>query len=311
MGKPNSPSANNPPVPPSPTADTKPPLRTVLEVLQSSAQYLEKYKVESARLNAEHLLAHALGMKKRIDLYMAFDRPLAAKELEPMRDLIRRRGQGVPLQHLLGTVEFHGREFAVDRRALIPRPETEQFVEILLKLELPPQACCLDVGTGTGVIALTLAAQKPEFRVCAVDCSPDALALARENAARLTLADPKRVEFVHGDLLCDATAVNGPYDLIAANLPYIARDAMADLSREVGHDPVLALDGGPLGLDLIARCIAEAPDQLATGGRLALEIGHDQAEAVKTLLAEAGFEEIEIRQDYQSVGRFALAQRGE
>ncbi len=283
---------------------------TVLEVVTSSAQYLEKHQVESARLNAEHLLAHVLGKKKRIDLYLEFDRPLSARELDPMRDLIRRRGQGVPLQHLLGTVEFHGREFAVDKRALIPRPETEQLIEMLLKLELPPRAMCLDVGTGSGVIALTLAAERPEWRAVAVDCSPDALSLAAENAGRLELEDPRRLEFVEGDLLCDATAVNGPYDLIVANLPYIARGEMAGLSREVQHDPALALDGGPDGLELVARCVAEAPDQLAGGGRLALEIGHDQAGRVKELLARAGFSEIEARQDYQGVERFVFGTRG-
>ena len=243
---------------------------SVLDILQSSTQYLEKHAVESARLNAEHLLAHALGLKQRIALYMEFDRPLSETELKPMREFIRRRGQGVPLQHLLGTVEFHGRTFKTDGRALVPRPETEQLVEMILKLELPEAACCLDVGTGSGVIALSLALAKPKARVVAVDRSPEALALAKENATRLEVNDPQRIEFIEGDLLCDATAVNGPYDLIAANLPYIPRGDIASLSREVQHDPVLALDGGSKGLDLIARCIAEAPDQLSTGGRIAL-----------------------------------------
>ena len=283
---------------------------SVLEVVQSSAQYLEKHQVESARLNAEHLLAHVLGKKKRIDLYMEFDRPLSTKELDPMRDLIRRRGQGVPLQHLLGTVEFHGREFAVDRRALIPRPETEYLVEMLLKLELPAEASYLDVGTGSGVIALTIALEKPTSRVVAVDCSIDALTLARENAQRLGLDDPRRIEFIEGDLLCDATAVNGPYALIVANLPYIVRDEIAALSREVRHDPTLALDGGPTGLDLVARCVADAPDQLASGGTLALEIGHDQSTAVKELLAKAGFGNIEAHKDYTGVERFVFGTRG-
>lgn len=284
---------------------------TVLEVVQSSAQYLDKHRVESARLNAEHLLAHVLGKAKRIDLYMEFDRPMSEAELKPMRDLIRRRGQGVPLQHLLGTVDFHGRIFAVDKRALIPRPETEHLVEMLLKLELPATACCLDVGTGSGVIALTLVAEMPQARVVAVDRSADALSLAKENAMRLGLDDPRRIEFIEGDLLCEATAVNGPYDLIAANLPYIPRGEIAALSREVQHDPVLALDGGPAGLDLIARCVAEASEQLATGGRLALEIGHDQSVEVQQLFAEAGFRNVQTRQDYQGVERFVIGTRGE
>jgi release factor glutamine methyltransferase len=277
---------------------------SVLEVLQSSTDFLAKRGVESARLSAEHLLAHVLGKKQRIELYMEFDRPLGPNELGPMRELIRRRGKGEPLQHLLGTEEFHGRTFATDRRALIPRPETEQLVELLLKLPLPAEPRCLDVGVGSGIIALTLAAQLPASKIEAVDCSPEALSLARENAKRLGLVD--RVQFFEGDLLAP---VAGPFDLIAANLPYIRSEDIAGLSREVQHDPVSALDGGADGLDLVARCILQAHGKLSPGGWLALEIGHDQAGQVKDLLISAGYSEVSAAKDYQDVERFIMGRR--
>lgn len=274
-------------------------MRSVLEVLKSSTEYLERHGVESARLNAEHLIAHVLGKKQRIDLYLEFDRPLGAAELDPLRDLMRRRAKGEPLQHLLGTVDFCGRIFAVDARALIPRSETEELVALLLKLELPPNARCLDVGVGSGAIAVTLAAERPGYDVTGVDVSPLALALAGENARRLGV----ELRLIQGDLL---DGVEGPFDLIAANLPYVSTGEMAALDREVRHDPALALDGGADGLLLIARCIGQARGRLARGGRLALEIGHDQARAVERLMQEAGFHEISAAKDAQGLERFVV-----
>ena len=279
-------------------------MKSVLEVLTSTTDYFKSKGVESPRLNIEHLLAHVLG-KTRMDLYLEFDRPLGDTELNALRELVKRRSQGVPLQHLLGTVEFHGRTFISDSRALIPRPETEELVALLLKLDLPADARCLDVGTGSGVIALTLAAERPEARVTAVDRSPNALTLARENATRLGLDG--RVEFLESDLLA---ACAGPYDLVAANLPYIPVGDIAGLAREVQHDPMMALDGGRDGLELVARCVTQAHGKLAPGGRLALEIGHDQAEHVRALLEQNGYSSLEAVKDHQGFVRFALAVRG-
>ncbi len=278
-------------------------MKTVLEVLESTAKFFAGKGVESPRLNIDLLLAHVLG-KKRMDLYLEFDRPLGDRELDALRGLVKRRAQGVPLQHLLGNVEFHGRLFLCDGRALIPRPETEHLVELLLKLPLPAGGRFVDVGTGTGVIALTLAAERSEARVQAVDRSPNALTLARENAEKLGLA--ARVEFIQGDLLAPCGA---GLDLVVANLPYIPSHDIAGLSREVQHDPMMALDGGPEGLDLVARCIREAHAKLAPGGRIALEIGHDQAAAVSGLLTEAGFSSVETVADYQRRERFTFAVR--
>jgi release factor glutamine methyltransferase len=277
---------------------------TVLEVLQSTTAYFKKREIESPRLNAEHLLAHVLE-RKRIELYLEFERALTEEELAPLRELVRRRGQGEPLQHLLGTVEFCGRVFLCDKRALVPRPETEQLVE-LLKSRIPrPASRIVDVGTGSGVIALSLAANSPEATITATDISEDALALARENAARLGLQD--RVVFTKSDLLA---GVDGPFDLIVANLPYIATGDRPILSREVLRDPDVALFAGERGTEMICKLIDAARAQLRAGGLLALEIGIGQADELATLMAEKNYHDIEAIRDYGGVTRFLLGRYG-
>ncbi len=234
-------------------------MKTVLETIRSGAPWLEKAGVENARLNMEHLLAKVLGCR-RMQLYMDFDRPLEEEHLAPLRELVKRRGKGEPLQHLLGTVEFAGREFLCDARALIPRPETEELVEKILTEcrrdgALPP-ADILDMGTGSGVIGLSLALAFQESCVVLADVSADALALARENAEKLGVPS-ERLTLVPSDLF---SALSGQrFDLIAANLPYIAAAEIPALSAEVQRDPVLALDGGVRGTELIERFLHELP----------------------------------------------------
>jgi len=280
-------------------------MKTVLEVLKGTADYFTKHGVESARLNAELLLAHVLG-KKRIDLYMEFDRPLGEKELGPMRELLRKRASGYPLQYLLGTTEFYGREFKVDERALIPRPETERFLEILLadKATLEKERI-LDVGTGTGIIALTLAAELPEAEVHAVDISPDALTLAAENASRLGLTE--RVNFFQSDLLENA---KGPYGAIIANLPYVPLDDESTLQRELKHEPRAALFSGPDGTDAMIRLINQAKAHLKHGGLLALEIGQGQDEKLVAHFQQASYHPVRVEPDYNGINRFLFATYG-
>ena len=280
---------------------------TVLEVLQNTAVYFAKRQVEHPRLNIEHLLADILG-KKRIDLYLEFDRPLSERELEPLREKVRRRAEGEPLQHLLGHWDFLGRRFKTDRRALIPRSETELLVETVLKklaIGAPKATRLVDVGTGSGILAITFALEQPELEVVAVDISDDALALARENAERLGV--PDRIAFRRSDLL---DRVDGPFHWIVANLPYIPTADIPGLQREVQFDPALALDGGEDGLAIIKRLIESIPSKIASNGLVALELGQGQAERVWNYLARQDYRDISIMKDYQGIERILIARYG-
>jgi release factor glutamine methyltransferase len=277
---------------------------TVLEVLHATTVYFKKHNVENPRLNAEHLLAHVLG-RKRIELYLEFERQVADAELAPLRDLVRHRGKGEPLQHLLGTVEFCGHVFRCDKRAMVPRPETEELVEFLKSEIKNPKSKILDVGTGSGVIALSLVAKFPTAEILAVDISDEALSLARENAARLALTD--RVRFLKSDLL---EIVEGAFDVIVANLPYISQQDRPSLAREVLHDPEVAVFAGARGDESIRELIAQAPSRLRPGGMLALEIGIGQSEALFSALAEKNYRDISSKTDYSGVTRFLFARYG-
>src|SRR6266404_965912 len=284
----------------------RPSTMTVLDVLHSTTAYFSKRKIDNSRLNAEHLLAHVLG-RTRMELYLEFERNLVETELAILRELVRRRGQGEPLQHLLGTVEFCGHIFLCDKRAMVPRPETEQLVELLAS-EVSGQRSeirILDVGTGAGVIALSLAAKFPEAEIVAVDLSDEALALAGENAERLGLS--ARIQFAKSDLLAE---VDGVFDLMIANLPYISTQDRHLLSREVLHDPEVALFAGVKGDELICALIEQAPPHLRPGGLLALEIGLGQSEALFSTLAEKNYRDIRSRNDYSGRTRFLFARYG-
>ena len=276
----------------------------VLQVLQSSTEYLKKHMIENPRLNAEHLLAHVLG-RKRIELYLDFERKLTETELGPLRELVKRRSEGEPLQHLLGTVEFCGLTFLCDKRAMVPRPETEELVELVQSGIRDPRSAILDVGTGSGVIALSLAEKYPEASIVAIDVSDDALALAQENAVRLDLSS--RVRFLKSRLLEN---VEGAFDLIVANLPYISTQDRHTLSREVLHDPEIALFAGRRGDELVRELIDEAPTRLRPGGLLALEIGLGQSEALLSALTEKNYRDICAKNDYNGVKRFLFARYG-
>jgi len=277
---------------------------TVLEVLQATTAYLKKRNVENPRLNAEHLMAHALG-RKRIELYLDFERALTETELAPLRGLVKRRSEGEPLQHLLGTVEFCGLTFLCDKRALVPRPETEQLVERVETRIENRELRIVDVGTGSGVIALSLAAKMPEAQVLGVDVSEDALALAQENAARLNLSE--RVQFLKGRLLEN---IEDAFDLIVANLPYVSIQDRHTLSLEVLHDPEVALFAGAQGDELVRELIDQAPFRLRPGGLLALEIGLGQSEVLLSALAEKNYRDISSENDYNGVTRFLFARYG-
>lgn len=275
-------------------------MKSVLETINGGAEYLGKRGIAEARRNMEHLLAHRLGCT-RMQLYTQFDRPLEEEILAPLRESLKKRGGGIPLQHLLGSVGFHGRDFLCDARALIPRPETEELVEMILKLLPEGPLEMLEMGCGSGVLGLTLAAERPDSHVTLADISEDALSLTKENAERLGI---QNITLVRCDLF---SSISGQFDIIAANLPYVPEGEAADMARELRHDPALALFSGIDGLDLLRRFVPESFAFLKPAGLLALEIGHDQASHVRLALESSGFREIEIRADLSGTARFPFA----
>lgn len=277
-------------------------MSTVLEIIDGGTRYLEKRGIEDARRNMQMLVAHQLGCT-RMDLYLQFDRPLVEDELLPLRGKLKQRGEGIPLQHLLGTVYFHKHEFKTDCRALIPRPETEELAEWILSWQLPENLAILDMGCGSGVLGLSLAAAHPSWHATLADVSPMALALAQENAAMLEI---QNATFLTSDLFSN---VSGTFDGIVANLPYIPEAEQASLTREVMHDPALALFSGLDGLDLIRRFIPEAFHHLNPGGWLVMEIGHDQAFQVTEILNASSFSAITVKIDLSGIARFPYAKR--
>jgi release factor glutamine methyltransferase len=280
----------------------------VLDVLRWTTARFEARGLETPRLDAEILIAHALGLT-RVQLYVQFDRPLTMPERTAVRELVRRRQTGESVAYVIGKKEFWGLELAVDARVLVPRPDTETLVdEALARLAemtaarpegaaaAPPRLA--DVGTGSGAIAVVLAKQRPDALVSASDVSPDALMVARANAERHGAA----VTFVEGDLAAPLAAL-APFDLIAANLPYIPSGDIDALAVEVRAEPRLALDGGGDGLALVRRLVADTPALLAAGGALVLEVGAGQAHAAAALLETAGFRDLRLRRDLGAIER--------
>jgi len=279
-------------------------MKTLLETLQSGTAYLEKRGVDEPRLNMEHLTAKVLGCT-RMDLYLSFDRPLEESQLVPLRDMTKRRGDREPLQHILGNVEFMGKEFLSDKRALIPRPETEELVGILLdkyKNKKGPSTIC-DVGCGSGVIGISLAFHWPESKVEMIDLSDQALELTEENIQSLDI-DSSRFNLIKNNLL---EGLVKRFDLIVANLPYVGTRDIESLEPELKYDPVTALDGGESGLFLIEESIEQAKSNLNDGGVLALEIGDGQTSEVVQFMNENGYKNIESLKDLSHIERFVIA----
>lgn len=280
-------------------------MTTILDTLQKGTGYLERHGVTESRLNMQYLLAHVLDCK-RMQLYLDFDQAMDEASLERLRDLVKRRGEGRPLQHLLGTVEFCGFEFKCDGRGLVPRPETEQLVELIMAKEWPQNMRILDMGTGSGVIGLTLAGKLGEelaAKVTLADLSAEALSLAEENRGLLGIGED-RVCLLQSDLF---VGVSGRFDLIVANLPYLPGSDMQTLSREVQYDPKLALEGGQQGTEIMERFLNECREYLNPGGKVTMEFGFQQAKELKKMAESAGFGEVEIVSDDSGHERFLFA----
>jgi release factor glutamine methyltransferase len=273
---------------------------TVRGVLEWMAKDFAARGMDSPRLDAELLVADALGID-RVRLYMDLHRPLVAGELVAVRARVARRRAREPVAYILGRREFYGRSFEVGPAVLVPRPETETLVERALEL-LPAEGegRVLDLCTGSGAIAVTLAAARPVLRVDATDVSEQALEVARRNAARLGVAE--RVRFHRGDLF-EPLPAGRRYDLVVANPPYVPDRVVATLQPEVAeHEPRIALAGGDDGLDVVRRIVAGASDRLVPGGRLLFEIGAGQAGAVRELL-EGRLREVRIHPDLAGIER--------
>lgn len=277
---------------------------TVLEVIKRTTEFLAVKGIEGARLNAEHLIGHGLGLG-RMQLYLQFERPLTELELETIRPLVRRRGLHEPLQYIMGSVEFSGLKLKVDRRALIPRPETEYLLELVLKKLTTPPPTLLDLGTGTGAIALVLARQYAESQVLAVDNSTEALGLAAENAQATGMAD--RVEFLPSDWFAGIDRARR-FGLIVANPPYLSVVEVEAARPEVkSFEPVAALTPGGDGLSDLNKIVTEAPAFLEPGGLLALETGITQHAALCALADKIGYARSESHADLTGRDRYLFA----
>jgi len=276
------------------TNNGRTPPQTVDEALAEARRSLD------SRLEADLLTCRALG-RERAWLYAHGGDAIEAGALATLQRLVAERRGGKPVAQLCGTREFYGRDFEIDERVLIPRPETELLIDVALTLPLPQEARVCDIGTGSGCIAVTLAAERPAWRVTAVDCSKDALAVARANHDRLC---PQRVELLMGDLL-DPVG-DRRFDLVVSNPPYVAEEDPHLERGDLRFEPRRALAAGADGLDVIRRLVARARHRLGPGGWLLIEHGHDQAARVRSLLEGAGFYRVESRRDLAGIERISL-----
>ena len=284
-------------------------MKTIQDILSSGTAYLEARGIEGARHSMQSLLVHVLGCSKTW-LYLHHDDPLTEEQLAPLRDLLRERGKGVPLQHLLGSTEFYRREFRTDARALIPRPETEELVELALKhFKMQQAPCILDMGCGSGIIGITLALELASCHptVVMADISEPALALTLENATALGA----KVRTYRSDLFeaweqKDDNPVIPPsqFNLVLANLPYVP-DGEA-VATEVTHDPATALYGGEDGLDIVRKFLKDALPHLAPDCLVMLEVGHDQGEATRLIMEGLGYENTAVLTDMSGKARFPI-----
>lgn len=276
---------------------------TVLKILQWTAAYFTDKNIASPRLEAELLLAATLELD-RVGLYVNFERPLAAAEQAAFRERVRRRAQREPVQYILGETEFWSLPFAVSPAVLVPRADTEVLVEEALARTAAADRV-LDVGTGSGAIAIALAHEKPHTLVTALDCSEAALEIARGNALRNGVAG--RVTFLAGDL---ASLPPGPFEMVISNPPYIPTRDCEQLMPEVrDYEPRLALDGGADGLRAYRHLATQAGQILIPGGWLLVEVGVGQAESVSDLFNAAGLVEICRRDDYSGIPRVVMGRK--
>jgi release factor glutamine methyltransferase len=284
---------------------------TILKLLHWTTDYFKRNKVAEPRASAEVLLAHLLS-KDRLFLYLNYERPMEAEELAAFRTFVRRRLAGEPNQYITGMQEFWSLPFRVSPDVLIPRPETEVLLETVLEfLGSPdPEVRVLDLGTGSGAIAVALARELGVISIVATDSSMAALRLAQENAL-LNQIDSK-IHFVCADMFSAFSSASAKFIVVATNPPYVSQAEFSKLSPEISDfEPRYALDGGPDGLAAIRRIIKEASTVLSQKGALIMEIGADQAESVSSLVKDSQhYESYRIIRDYSGLDRVLLAVKG-
>jgi release factor glutamine methyltransferase len=283
-------------------------MRTVLELLTLSADYLEGKDVPSARLNAETLLADVLACK-RLELYLRYDQPLKESEVDRYREYIARRGKYEPTPYILGSMEFYGVELEIDRSALIPRQETEILVEAILDSRKGGgEFRAAEIGVGSGAVSLAAAANLPEARIVGYEKSEAALALAKRNAERLELAD--RVEFRHADVFDDDFFAGERFDLVFSNPPYVSEKEYQTLQPEIlKFEPPEAVTDFADGFAFYRRIAEVAKAALDEGGALFFEVGDGKADEAARLMTEAGYRDVERIKDYIDVERVVKGAR--
>ncbi|MEJ2614269.1 MAG: peptide chain release factor N(5)-glutamine methyltransferase [Ignavibacteriaceae bacterium] len=275
---------------------------TVLESIKLSTEYLQKKGVESPRTNAELLLADILNCK-RLDLYLKFDQPLKVEEINIYREYISRRGKFEPLQYITGSVEFFGLEFKVNRSVLIPRPETEILVETVINsLEKEENIDILDIGTGSGNIAVSIAKNLPNAKISAIDNSSEALRVAEENAKLNSVED--RIHFMNDSILNGVIYSAKKYDIIVSNPPYISVDEFQNLQPELKvYEPRTALTDEGDGFSFFRIISSKTKHVLKKQGKLFFEIGKDQYKQVEKILIENDFKNVTVKKDYLNIER--------
>jgi release factor glutamine methyltransferase len=275
---------------------------TILEVIKLSAEYLDKKGVESPRVNAEILLTEVLK-SKRIDLYLSFDKPLGESELTAYREMIRKRGMRIPLQYILGYVEFYGIKLKVDSSVLIPRPETELLVEnIILDVKNNGEIKILDIGVGSGNISIALLMNLPGASVIGIDTSPTALETARLNS--ITHSVQNRIELSQFNILSDNIETLGKFDIVVSNPPYISKSDYNTLEPELkNYEPFEALTDDSDGFTFYDAIISKSKNLYKTSGKLYLEIAQGQANIIKSKLIENNFSDIRIIKDLAGIDR--------
>jgi len=287
---------------------------SVIDIINWGASYFEERKIESPRLTIELILAKILNCK-RIDLYLEFDKPFNDSELAKIKSMVLERAEGRPIQYILGEVEFFDTVLKVDESVLIPRPETEILVDLLIKdvfkFNTDADIVVLDIGTGSGNIAIAIAKKIRNSRIYAFDNSESALNTARQNAVLNNVCES--INFFKADMMEDWNRKsNMEFDYIISNPPYIADGEKNRLPREVtGYEPAQALFAGEDGTKYYARIIQYFGNWLKTGGKIFMELGINQADKVTQMLQESGFGEIEVHNDYHNIARVINAVRAD